>query len=256
MKLKDCVAIVTAAGSGIGRASARLFAEEGAKVMVTDIDQATGQETVELIKDAGGEATFLRVDVARVAELKNMIKQTVDTYGKLDILFNNAGIPGPAGFDISEEQYDKAMDVLLKGAFFATKFAVPVMRKSGGGNILYTSSTSSIRPSPRSVVYSIGKAAMNHMTRNFAVMLGKDNIRVNCLCPGTVDTPMMSEFAGLPRGQKIPSERLEMAAKSYPLGRLGQPEDMAKAALFLVSDDSSYITGQPVVVDGGMSLIS
>jgi len=255
MKLKDRVAIVTAAGSGVGRASACLFATEGAKVMVTDIDPATGQETVKMIKDAGGEATFLKVDVALVADLEDMIKQTVEAYGRLDILFNNAGIPGPSGFDISEEQYDRAMDVLLKGAFFATKFAVPEMRNSGGGNVLYTSSTSSIRPSPRSVVYAIGKAAMNHMMRNFAVILGKDNIRVNCICPGSVDTPMMSEFAGLPRGQRIPSELLEAGAKSFPLGRIGQPEDMAKAALFLISDDSSYITGGVVVVDGGMSLV-
>jgi len=249
MRLEDRVAVITGAGSGMGRASAQLFAKEGAKVVVADIDPAGGQETVELIKDAGGEATFVQVDVSKVSDLERMIKTAVETYGKLDILYNHAGIPGPGGIEeVDEESWGKAMDTNLKGGFFATKFAIPEMRKTGGGSILFTSSVSGLVGSPLSPQYSAGKGGVVMLAKALAVALGADNIRVNCICPGATDTPMLPQFFG-----RVPDP--DAAGQTYinslPIKRWGKPEDIAYAALFLASDESSYITGVALPVDGG-----
>jgi len=253
MRLKDKVAVITGAGSGMGRASALLFAKEGAKVVVADINPKSGDETVQLIKQERGEAIFVQVDVSKVGDVENMIKATVESYGKLNILFNHAGMPGPRGLqDVKEDEWDYALDVLTKGGFFACKFAAPEMQKAGGGSIIFTSSTSGIMGSRLSPTYSLGKGGIVTLTKSLALLLARHSIRVNCICPGAVETPMLPDFLG--RGMGVDIEKMRGAAvASIPLRRFAQPEEIAWAALFLASDESSYITGIALPVDGGMS---
>jgi NAD(P)-dependent dehydrogenase (short-subunit alcohol dehydrogenase family) len=254
MRLANKVAVVTAAGSGIGRASALLFAKEGAKVVVADIDPKGGEETVDLITKLGNEAMFVRADVAKVSHMENMIKTTVATYGKLNILFNHAGMPGPRGLEeVGESEWDHALGVLTKGGFFACKFAVPEIRKAGGGSMLFTSSVSGLGGSPNSPLYSLAKGGIIMLVKSLALLLADDGIRVNCIAPGLVDTPMLPQFFGLKSDSaggnwKDISER---ALNLIPLKRFACPEDIAWAALFLSSDESSYITGTTLLVDGG-----
>ena len=254
MRLKDKVAVVTAAGSGMGRASAQLFAKEGAKVVVSDIDPKAGRKTVEIIKRQGGEAIFVRADAAKVADMEKMVRTTVESYGKLNILFNHAGIPGPRGLEaVEESDWDHDLAVLTKGGFFSCKFAVPEMRRAGGGSILFTSSISGLGGSPNSPLYSLAKGGIVMLVKSLALLLARDNIRVNCIAPGLTNTPMLPQFFGLKSGatdegwEKVRAHALSM----IPLGRFARPEDIAWAALFLASDESSYITGTTLLVDGG-----
>jgi len=254
VRLSDKVAIVTGAGSGMGRASALLFAKEGAKVVAADIDPNGGEETVELIKRHGGEAMFMQADVAKVKDMENMVRVAVKTYGTLNILFNHAGMPGPRGLEgVKEPEWDHALGVLTKGGFFACKFAVPEIRRAGGGSILFTSSISGMGGSPNSPLYSLAKGGIIILVKSLALLLARDNIRVNCIVPGLVDTPMLPQFFGLK--SDATDESWEKASKQaltlIPLGRFGRPEDIAWAALFLASDESSYITGTTLLVDGG-----
>jgi len=252
-RLDNKVAIITAAGSGMGQASARLFAQEGAKVVVADIDPSKGQGTVKMIKEARGEATFIKADVTKIADMERMVKTTVDTYGKLNILFNHAGLPCAFKLDVSEDEWNHCLDANAKGAFFATKFAVAEMRKAGSSSIIFTSSVAGVVGSAFSPIYSLAKGGIVNLTRALALLLAPDNIRVNCICPGGVDTPMTPKFAALPGTppEEIEAKRQQFL-KSIPLGRRAVPEEVAYAALFLASDESSFITGVTLPVDGGL----
>ena len=252
MKLKGRVALITGAATGIGRASALLFAREGAKVIIGDINDKEANMTVKMIGEAGGEAIFTHVDVAIVVDVEKMIETAVGAYGRLDIFFHNAGVAGPGLLELtSEEAFDHAVAINLKAAFFGAKFAVPEMRKVGGGSILFTSSGLGLRPSPQSPVYSITKAALVMLTRSLATALAKDNVRVNAICPGPVPTtPLWQDVISRNPGTD-PDEYAKVAIEGRPIKRFGTVEEMAAAALFLVSPESSYITGVSLPVDGG-----
>jgi len=255
MRLKDKVAIVTAAGSGAGRAGAVIFAREGAKVIVGDIDPRGGAETVKSIRDAGGEASFVQTDVGKVEDVRKLVQTAVDIYGKLNILWNHAGIPGPGNLEVTgEAEFDRTMAINLKGGFFATKFAVPHMKEAGTGSILFTASVSALRASPGSPSYSLSKGGLIPLTLSLAVSLGPYNIRANCICPAPMYTPMLPAF--LNRGESKENGFVEHAIKALeqksPMGRLATPEDVAYAALFLVSDEASFINGVILQIDGGM----
>jgi NAD(P)-dependent dehydrogenase (short-subunit alcohol dehydrogenase family) len=258
-KLDGKVAIITAAGGGgMGRATARLFAQEGARVIVADVQIKGAQETVDLIRQAGGEATFVEADVSKVEDMKKMIKTAVDTYGRIDILFNHAGIRGPLELEgVSEEKWSNAININTKGAFFATQFAVPEMRKAGGGSIIFTASVNGLVGKAQIPMYCFTKAALVNLSNSLAVLLAHDKIRVNCICPGVIGkasavmTPVGASKDDYEQQRAIREIR-EPLIKKIPLGRPGEPEEVARAALFLASDDSSYITGISLVVDGGL----
>lgn len=256
MKLEGKVAVITGAATGIGRATAKLFAQEGAKVVVADIKDKESNDTVQMIREAGGDAVFSRTNVAVVAELEKMIKTAVDTYGRLDIFYHNAGMAGPGYLEnTSEEAYDLAMAVNLKAGYFGAKYAVPEMRKVNGGCILFTSSYSGIHPSPAgSPSYSVAKAGLIMLTRSLALYLAKDNIRVNCIAPGPITTTSLWSDC-VSRNPGINPDKLArtIVEATVPLKRSGTTEEMASALLFLVSPESSYITGIILPVDGGGS---
>jgi NAD(P)-dependent dehydrogenase (short-subunit alcohol dehydrogenase family) len=254
IKLEGKVAVITGAATGIGRATAKLFAKEGAKVVVADIKDKEAHETVKMIKEAGGEAIFNHINVAVVAELEKMIKAAVETYCRLDIFYHNAGVAGPGYLELTtEENYDLAMAINLKAGFFGAKYAVPEIKKVGGGSILFTSSSSGVHPSPAgSPSYSVAKAGLIMLTRALALYLAKDNIRVNCICPGPITTtPLWPDFVS--RNPGIDPKELTKAVieQTVPLKRAGTPEEIAEAALFLVTPKNSYVTGIALPVDGG-----
>jgi len=255
MRLQDKVAIITAAGSGAGRAGAVLFAKEGAKVVAGDIAPKGGEETVKRIKDKGGEATFVQMDAGRVEDMRRLIDTAVNKYGKLNILWNHAGIPGPGKLEDTEEgDLDKSLAVNIKGGFFATKYAVPHMKKAGGGSIIFTASTSALRASPWSPSYAAAKGALIPLTMSLAVYLGPNNIRVNCICPGLIDSPMARVFVDRTGSiaKDVVEKSIEEFSKKVPLNRNALPEDIAKVALFLASDESPFVTGVIIPVDGGV----
>jgi len=252
MRLLNKVVLITGSGSGMGRASAILFSQEGAKISVVDMDNKSGQQTVELIKKKGGEAIFIQADVSKASDVERMIKTTVDTYVRLDILFNNAGFPmsfTPVE-EVKEELWDRMMDINVKGIFLGCKYAVPIMKKQGGGVIINTASIIGVRPRPNMSAYSASKGAAITLTKELAIELAPYKIRVNCINPVATDTPMLSKFIG--------NRDLEEGKKAYistiPLGRLAQPEDIAYAALYLASDDSLMVTGACLDVDGGRGI--
>jgi NAD(P)-dependent dehydrogenase (short-subunit alcohol dehydrogenase family) len=256
MKLDTKVALITGAATGIGRATARLFAQEGASIVIADIKDKEGSETVEMIKNAGGEARFVHVDVASVDELEKMIKTAEDTYGRLDIFYHNAGVAGPGNIEgTGEKGYDLSMAINLKAGFFGAKYAIPLIRKSGGGSILFTSSASGVHPSPAgSPSYSVAKAGLIMLTRALALSEAKDNIRVNCICPGPItSTPLWPDFVSRNAGVNPDELTRAIVDQTVPLKRPGTPEEMAEAALFLVSPQASYISGVIFPVDGGSS---
>jgi len=242
-KLDGKVALITGAASGIGRASALLFAKEGAKVAVIDYAPEGGRETAEMIKEAGGEATFIEADVSKAADAERMVKATVDTYGRIDILFNNAGIMGTFGSTekTTEEKWDLIMNINLKGIFLGSKYAIPVMLNQGGGVIINTGSFVGIDALTRLAAYTASKAGVIGLSKAMAMEYGGRKIRVNCICPGGIHTPMTAP-AGSGEPPILPGQ---------PIRRQGQPEDVAHAALYLASDDSSYVTGAILTVDGG-----
>jgi NAD(P)-dependent dehydrogenase (short-subunit alcohol dehydrogenase family) len=252
MKLKDKVALITGAGSGIGRATAILFAEEGAKITVADLDPDGGLDTVKQITDKGGKAIFIRANVAQSADAQRIIDVTVNTYGRLDILFNNAGITAVGTVEtLTEEEWDRVVAVNLKGPFLCSKYAIPHMRKQGGGCIIHMSSANGIRPYANRDAYSATKGAIVTLTKGMALGFVKDNIRVNCLCPGTVETEILSKVIHLyPDAQTARQAFIDR----QPMGRMGKAEEIARAALYIASDDAAFMTGSALVIDGGMSL--
>lgn len=254
MKLKDRVAIVTGAASGIGRASAIAFAREGARVVVADTNERGGNETTAAILAEGHGAVFARVDVTREAEIVRMIGETVARWGQIDILFNNAGVVLVKPIELmSEEEWDRVMAINVKAAFLAIKHVVPHMRRAGKGAILNTGSIASLSGQVGTPVYSASKGAIALLTKSLALDLGRDHIRVNCVCPGITDTPMLREHMG---DGSEGDARIRARLSRVPTGEILSPDDVARAAVYLVSDDSEGITGILHVVDGGLTAAS
>jgi len=247
-RLDNKVALITGAGSGMGQASAILFAKEGAKVAVADISPKNGEETIRRIRQAGGEATFVKVDVTKAAEVERMVKTTVDTYGRLDILFNNVGILGAMApiQDYTEEDWDTLISVHLKGVFLGMKYGIPAMLKSGGGSIINMGSSSSIHGMNNVCAYSAAKGGIAALTRVAAKENFANNIRVNCIHPSSIESKMMEDFAALD------PEAFKRFVAVTPLNRLGRPEEIAQVALFLASDESSFVNGQGIIADAGL----
>ncbi|MDE0637800.1 MAG: glucose 1-dehydrogenase [Candidatus Poribacteria bacterium] len=245
MRLKDKVAIITGAASGIGKATAKLFAEHGAKVVVADIDKDGGNQTVANIHNAGNEAIYVQTDVTIKADTEQMVAQTVKTYGKLDILFNNAGIAMrlPVA-ELSEDDWHRCLNVNLTGVFLCAKAAIPAMQQNGGGTIINMSSIFGIVGADVRAAYVASKGAVTNLTRGMALDYAQDNIRVNCICPGFVETPLVAGVVRTP-------EEYQKLADKHPLRRLGQPEEIAYGALYLASDESAFVTGIALPIDGG-----
>lgn len=249
-RLENKVALITGAATGIGAASAVLFAKEGARVaVVTRKNIEGGKKVIKAIKQAGGEGFFLQADVAKHDDAKGMIDETVHKYGRLDILFNNAGISTTTQLhEMTVEEYDKVMDVNVRGVFFACKYAVIQMKKQGKGVILTNGSKASLVSGGCKPVYCASKGAVLQMMQSMALDYAKDNIRVNSLLPGSIETPMADFVID---NQKNPKEFRHELETAQPIQRLGTSEECANAALFLVSDESSYVTGTYILVDGG-----
>jgi len=249
--LKNKVALITGGASGIGRATALLFAQEGAAVAIADINQEMGESTQKEIENLGGQQViFISCDVSKAADCQMVVEQTVATFGGLDILFNNAGIVRRTNvLTIKETEWDQVMNVNVKSIFLMSKYAIPHMEKRGGGSIINTSSGWGLQGGENAVSYCASKGAVTNMTRAMAIDHGAQNIRVNAVCPGDTDTPMLrSEAAGLGIAY---DELVKDSAKNRPLGRIGTPMDIAQAVLFLASNASAFMTGSILVVDGG-----
>ena len=244
-RLKNKVAIVTGGGSGIGRASCLLFAREGAKVVVADYVAEGGNETARQISAANGQAVFVQTDVSKSTDVKNMIGATIRNYGRVDILFNNAGIEGPSTklANLKEEDWDRVIAIDLTSVYLGIKYVIPEMIKQGGGVILSTASVAGLVGFQGSGAYAAAKAGVINLTRLAALEYADKNIRVNCICPGVIETPMVDRVMGGRSREKV--------VRTEPIGRLGRPEDIANAALFLASDESSFATGAPFIIDGG-----
>lgn len=250
MRLLGKVALITGAGSGIGRATAILFAREGASVVAVDWIAQTAAQTVQSILDRGGRAIAVEADVSIDEDAARMVETAVSTYGSLDVLFNNAGIQVfgtlPA---TSESDWQKVMDVNLKGVYLGCKYAIPHMISQGGGSIVNTASVLGLVGDPDLPAYCATKGGILAMTRSMAQAHGRQGIRVNSICPGDVETPLVVEYF---QQQPDPELFRQQVGEECALGRIAQPEEIATVALFLGSDDSSFVTGSQIVVDGGL----
>lgn len=245
MRLKSKVAIVTGAGSGIGEATALTFAKEGARVTVADVVDSAGNDTVEQIRAAGGDAKYVHTDVTSASDIQGMVSTTISNYGKLDVLFNNAGIAMRlAVADLPEDDWDRCIDINLKGAYLGSKYAIPAMIANGGGSIINTASIYGIVGGPNRAAYVASKGGIVNLTRGMALDYAETNIRVNCICPGYTDTPIIQNIVETPAKYKA-------LADQHPLGRLAKPLDIAYGALYLASDESAFVTGIALPIDGG-----
>lgn len=248
MRVKDKVAIVTGAASGIGQTAAEVLAEEGAKIVVADIDAGGGEATVATIRGKGGTAVFVQADISKEAEAKRISEETVKNFGRIDILVNNAATFVLKGFDASVEDWQRSLGVNVIGTAMVTKYAAEHMKKNGGA-IVILGSISSFVGQPNFYAYSATKAALLQMTRNMAMDLGPHKIRVNCVCPGTILTA--ASYRHMEKvGMTLEQFNADEGAKTF-VGRIGQTREVAAAILFLASDESSYITGASLMVDGG-----
>lgn len=248
--MQDRVALISGGNSGIGRATAVLFAKEGARVSIVARDETRGSQTLEEIAKSGGQAIFLACDIRKAGDCQKAVERTIEAFGRLDILVNNAGViyPGKTVVDTTEEEWDRTMEVNVKGAYLMSRYAIPWMVKNGGGVIINTASVWGLVGGKGAAAYCASKGAMVLLTKAMALDHASQNIRVNCICPGSVDTPMlrqeMEELGGV--------EKLRPVFESkHPLGRICTPEEVAKAALYLASDDSTFVTGCSLVIDGG-----
>ncbi len=250
MKLKDKVALITGGASGIGRETALLFAREGAAVVVCDVDVRGGQETVAQIEALGAQAIFVDADVSKAADCETMVAKAEETFGHLNVLFNNAGIMH-SGDDnamaTEEDVWDLTMAVNLKGVFLGCKFGIPALKRAGGGAVINTASFVAIlgAATPQ-IAYTASKGGVLAMTRELAIIHARENIRVNALCPGPLHTELLMKFLDT-------EEKRQRRLVHIPMGRFGEAREMAQAALFLASDDSSYVNGSTFTVDGGIT---
>ena len=250
MRLESKVALITGASSGIGRETSLLFASEGAKVVAVDINDAGGEETIQMVRDAGGEAVYVHADVSGSVDCKNMVRVAEETYGALHVLFNNAGIMHSQDDDAvstSEEVWDLTMAINLKGVFLGCKYGIPALRRAGGGSIINTASFVAIlgAATPQ-LAYTASKGGVLAMTRELAMVHARENIRVNALCPGPLHTELLMRFLNT-------DAKKQRRLVHIPMGRFGYAKEMAYAALYLASDESSYVTGTEFMVDGGIT---
>jgi NAD(P)-dependent dehydrogenase (short-subunit alcohol dehydrogenase family) len=250
MKLANKVALITGAGSGMGKSAALIFAVEGAKVAAVDVAEAQVKETVAEIAKRGGDAIAIRADVSKSEDVKRMIDDTVARFGGLNIMYNNAGIERESNFmsNMTEDQFDRVIAINLRGVFLGMKYALPHLIKAGGGSIINQASIAGMIAVRGGAAYSASKAGVIALTRVAALEYGRYNIRVNAICPGAIETPMAQRIRqGQPPNPKA-IQRISV------LGRMAEPEEIAKVALFLASDDSSFATGAPFVIDGGWTV--
>ncbi|MCP4626171.1 MAG: SDR family oxidoreductase [bacterium] len=248
MRLENKVALITGAGMGQGRAACLIFAREGAKIVALDIDEAAGNKTVKLVKEQGGEAVYCNCDIADEKQVEKAVVDGVNAFGQLNILYNNAGVLWrDKDFEVTrttEESWDRVMNINLKGAVWVCKYGVPELIKAGGGSIVNIASVSALLGfTTAQDAYTCSKGALVSLTRSLAIVYAKHKIRANTIHPGAVDTPMQKEWDDATR---------KAIAEWVPLGRVGKPEDIANCALFLASDESAYVTGAEIVVDGGI----
>ncbi len=247
-KLEGKVAIVTGGAAGIGKATALLFAEEGAKVIVADRDEENGRRVAEQIIRSGGKGIFLPVDVSRPDEVEAMVRTVVETYGRLDVLHNNAGVEGERAptADCTLENWDRVIGINLRGVFLGMKYGIPAMVKQGGGSIINTASVAGLVGVANMPAYCASKGGIIQLTKAAALEYRAQGIRVNVICPGGVQTPMLERVGAATAGNNE-----GQAGQAATGGRVGQPEEIARLALFLASDDSSYCNGAPFAIDGG-----
>jgi 3-oxoacyl-[acyl-carrier protein] reductase len=251
MKLANKVTLITGAGSGMGKSAALIFAQEGAKVAAIDINEAQVKETADEIAKNGGSAIALRADVSKTEDVKRVVDETVAKFGGLNVLYNNAGIEGESNFvsNMTEEQFDRVIAINLRGVFLGMKYALPHLVKAGGGSIINQASIAGLIAVRGGAAYAAAKAGVIALTRVGAIEYGRYNIRVNAICPGAIETPMAQRIRqGQPPNPKA-IQRISV------LGRMAEPEEIAKVALFLASDDSSFATGAPFIIDGGWTVM-
>ena len=250
MRLQDKVALITGAASGIGRESARLFASEGARVVVVDVHDGEGAATVDLVRADGGEATYVHADVSKSADCERMVAAAEETFGKLDVLFNNAGIMHAKDDDAvatDEAVWNLTLAVNLKGVFLGCKHGIPALRRAGGGSVINTASfVALLGAATPQIAYTASKGGVLAMTRELAVIHARENIRVNALCPGPLRTELLMKVLDT-------EAKRQRRLVHVPMGRFGEASEIARAALFLASDDASFVTGATFTVDGGIT---
>jgi NAD(P)-dependent dehydrogenase (short-subunit alcohol dehydrogenase family) len=249
MKFSGQVAVVTGAAAGIGRATAQAFAAEGLKVVVSDVDVGGGESTVGLIREAGGEATFVRCDVSKEADVQALMTSVVLTYGRLDYAFNNAGIEIEKGKlnEGTEAEFDAIMGVNVKGVWLCMKYQLPLLLAQGGGAIVNTASVAGLGAAPKMSIYSASKHAVIGLTKSAAIEFAKKKIRVNAICPAVIDTDMFR------RAYEADPKKGEFVAGMHPVGRIGKVEEVSAAVLYLCCDAAAFTTGQALAIDGGLT---
>jgi len=250
MRLKNKVVVITGGGSGVGRTASLLFAQQGASVVVADYVADAGEETASMVRKCGGAATFISCDISNVEQVQNLIAGTISAYGKITCLYNNAGIwdPGDARtIDLREEIWDKVIAINLTGVFLTCKYGIPEIIKAGGGSVINTAPVIGVIGSRVAAAYSASKGAVIALTKSLALEYAPEGVRANSISPGTIETPMMARYLDDPVDRK---KRVSL----HPLGRLGTPEDVAYLALYLASDESTFVTGANLLVDGGRSV--
>lgn len=250
MRLKDKVALITGAGSGIGRETALLFAREGAAVLVADVNDSAAQETVRAIEASGGQAAFVHADVSKAADCEAMVRRAEESFGALHILFNNAGISHANDDDAihtTEEVWDLTFAINVKGVYLGCKYGIPALRRAGGGSIINTASfVALLGAATPQLAYTSSKGAVLAMSRELAMIHARENIRVNALCPGPLNTELLMKYLDT-------AEKKQRRLVHIPMGRFGEAKEMAQAALYLASDESSFVTGTSFTVDGGIT---
>ena len=250
MRLENKTALITGAGSGIGRETAVLFAGEGARVVAVDIDEPAGTQTVKLVEEAGGEGVFVRANVSQASDCAAMVEAAEETYGRLDVLFNNAGIShidDGGAMQTDEEVWDLTMNVNLKGVFLGCKYGIPALQRAGGGSIINTASfVAVLGAATPQIAYTASKGGVLAMTRELAAVHAREHIRCNALCPGPLRTELLMKYLDT-------EEKRQRRLVHIPMGRFGEAVEIGRAVVFLASDESSYITGATFVVDGGIT---